>query len=54
MANFGKVAVSDVTINGGGFSGRRANLVASGRTLARASALGKGKTSFSVKWVSSQ
>jgi hypothetical protein len=49
---FGKVQVTGVTINGSGFDGQRFNLVDhSGRTLARASALSKGHTTFNVRWL---
>jgi hypothetical protein len=52
LPNFGKVALTSVTANGKGFDGQRFNLVDhDGKTLARASSLRKGKTSFSVKWI---
>jgi len=52
VPDFGKVPLSNVTIDGGGFGGRKYNLVDhAGRMLARASALSHGRTSFSVKWI---
>lgn len=53
LADFGTVTLSNVS-NGPTFQGRRANLIdALGHTLARASALSNGRTSFNVRWTRS-
>jgi hypothetical protein len=56
LAKFAKVDVSRVAVDGAGWSDaqRYALIDQAGHTLAKASKLGNGKTSFSVKWVRSQ
>jgi hypothetical protein len=52
LVDFGKVTVSNLSTDGLSFSGSKANLVdLNGHTLARAGALTRGRTSFTLKWV---
>jgi hypothetical protein len=52
LVDFGKVTVSGLSMSGTVFAGQKANLVdLSGRTLARASRLTRGGSSFTLKWV---
>jgi hypothetical protein len=53
LAKFAKVSFSHVSVNGSGWSAaQRYELIdQGGKTLAKASKMGAGKTSFSVKWV---
>jgi hypothetical protein len=54
VPSFSKVLVTNLSFNGDAFGQERFNLVDhGGKTLARASALSKAKSSFNVKWVAS-